>query len=334
MRAYPVKFAPVIKPRVWGGDALKKSFGVETSEPIGEYWVLSGLPGDASVVVNGPLAGKTLVELIAEMPDEYLGMNQTQPLPQFPLLIKFLEAREHLSVQIHPDDEQAQAWEQSLGKTEAWYILDHEPGASVIYGHTFPSAETYWNAVRDGQVVDYLQELEIQRDQLIFVPSRTLHALKAGTTLIEIQQSSDITYRVYDWGRPRELHLEKAALSMTYGTPTENPNQRRTILEKNNFTHEHLLHCPYFTIEKLTLTDTTHTLEKNHPNPDILIVADGEGTLIFRPDHETVTSDLEPFTLNLAPGDTVLLPTSISSYTLTTSTQLTLLRTYYELLAH
>ncbi|KEO84828.1 type I phosphomannose isomerase catalytic subunit [Tumebacillus flagellatus] len=315
MRAYPVKFAPVIKPRVWGGDELKKSFGVETSEPIGEYWVLSGLEGDASAVVNGPLAGKTLTELAAEMPQEYLGSGlRGQAGQPFPLLIKFLEAREHLSVQIHPDDEQAQAWEGSLGKTEAWYILDHDPGATVIYGHTFPDAEAYWQAVREKRVTEYLREVEIARDQLIFVPSRTLHALKAGTVLIEIQQSSDITYRVYDWERPRELHLEKAALAMTYDEPAPLPDQRRTLLEKNNLSHEHLHTCPYFTIEKLTLQNTSHTLQKNHPTPDILVVAEGEGTLDSLP---------------LKPGDTVLLPASTAAYTLTTPAHLKLLRTYY-----
>ena len=325
MLAYPVKFAPLIKPRIWGGDRLKGLFRINRKEPVGEYWVLSGLAHDSSVVVNGVLAGKTLAELVRELPEEYLGVAAYQ---EFPLLVKFLEANQHLSVQIHPDDDHAQQQEGSLGKTEAWYILDHEPGAKVILGHDFPDAPAFWQAVRDRQVINHLQEIEIERDRLIFVPARTLHALKAGTTLIEIQQSSDITYRVYDWdrvdadGRGRELHLEQAAQVMTYDEAAAagvSQTERSVLQEGEGILHEHLLTCSYFTIEKLCLTDAVHAMQTGRPgNPDVWIVAEGEGALI---------SDNRE--LHLQAGDTVLVPASMRSYQLKAATRLTLLRTYY-----
>ncbi|PWK16405.1 type I phosphomannose isomerase catalytic subunit [Tumebacillus permanentifrigoris] len=325
MRAYPVKFAPVVKPRPWGGDRLKALFQIERAEPIGEYWVLSGLAQDASVVVNGAWAGKTLVELVEEQPAEYLGGATHQ---QFPLLIKFLEAREHLSVQIHPDDQRAREWEQSLGKTEAWYILDHDPGAKVIYGHSFPNPDSYWRAVRERRVVDFLQERPIARDQLVFVPARTLHALLAGTILIEIQQTSDVTYRVYDWdrvdaqGNSRELHLDQAAQVMRYGetAATDPSDQQRYVLHREDgIEHERLLTCSYFTIEKLCLDDAGKSMQLGCAgNPDVVIIAEGEGYL-----------ETEDTVLELRAGDTVLVPTSQRAYRLTTTTRMQVLRTFY-----
>lgn len=351
MRAYPVKFSPIIKPRIWGGDRLKGLFQVESAEPIGEYWVLSGLRQDPSVVVNGPWAGKTLVDLVREYPEEYLGAGGEA---EFPLLIKFLEAEEHLSVQVHPDDRAAAELEGGRGKTEAWYILDHKPGTKAIYGHRFANPEAYWQAVRDGCVLEHLREVPLERDQLIYVPARTLHALMAGTILIEIQQTSDVTYRVYDWdrrdttGTPRELHLEKAARVLQYATdtpttknidptvqvvkeatqatearsafaPSTDTHLDRYFLHQSaTFQHEHLITCPYFTIEKLSLSSSTIELPQGSPNtPEVLIVAEGEGFF------STVQEQLE-----LQAGDTLLLPASQHSYQLTTPTTLTLLRTY------
>ncbi|GAX91752.1 type I phosphomannose isomerase catalytic subunit [Effusibacillus lacus] len=327
MFAYPVKFAPIAQARIWGGKKLKEWFSEKQEGPIGEYWVLSGHPKATSVVVNGPFAGNTLVQLTGEFPEAYLGKS---PQDRFPLLIKFLEATDDLSVQIHPNDEYARQNEGDFGKTEAWYILDAKEDARIIYGHTFPSRDEYVLAVKEKRVPEFLRYKPIEKDQLIFVPSRTLHALLAGTILIEIQQTSDVTYRVYDWdrvddqGRGRELHIEKAADVMIYGEPAGTDGvdtNRRTLFENGHVVHQHLVTCPYFVIEKLTIKVSAHQINLGKQgNPDIIIIANGEGVL-------DPVVDFEPIELKY--GDTVLVPSTISEYQIRTTSKIELLRTYY-----
>jgi mannose-6-phosphate isomerase len=330
MKAYPVKFRPIPMKRIWGGHRLKTWFGAtELDEPIGEYWVLSGHPNGTSVVVNGEFAGKSLVELIELNPDAYLGRS---PQPRFPLLIKFLEATADLSVQIHPDDDYAQQNEGDYGKTEAWYILDCQEDGRVNYGHRFQSREEYFAAVREHRVQDYLCYQPIAKDQVVFVPSRTLHALLAGTVVIEVQQTSDVTYRVYDWdrvddsGNPRELHIEKAADVMQYGGAchegqvAEPVAGEPVVIERSDFlVHERLLSCAYFTLERLKLRTEPKDLQRgNESCPDILIVVDGCAAL-----------EWEGGRLDLGRGDTVLVPASLSQYRIIPQPETTLLRTYY-----
>ncbi|WP_067619735.1 type I phosphomannose isomerase catalytic subunit [Alicyclobacillus acidiphilus] len=321
----PVKFRPVPMPRIWGGHALKSTFGVETDEPIGEYWVLSGHPNGMSVVADGPLAGKTLAELTELYPDAYLGNS---PQNRFPLLIKYLEAESDLSVQIHPDDAYANQHEGDFGKTEAWYILDSKPDGRVNYGHTFPNREAYESAVREGKVKDYLSYRSIAPGDLVFVPARTLHALLAGTKVLEIQQTSDVTYRVYDWdrvdadGKPRTLHVEKAAEVLQYGGSTpEMP--RVTLVDEEGVQVVRLAQCPYFTIDEVRLSATELNLALGvKGNPDALIAVEGQGTLSF------VSPD-GLGELALRPGDTVLIPSNIESYRVSPHGSMTLIRTFY-----
>jgi mannose-6-phosphate isomerase len=324
---YPVKFSPVAQERIWGGSKLKECFHVHCEPPIGEYWVLSGHPNGTSVVVNGELAGKTLTELIEEYPQAYLGHS---PQKRFPLLIKFLEASDDLSVQIHPDDQYAQEKEGDYGKTEAWYILDCQEDTKINYGHSFTSRDEYLAAVKEKRVADFLCYQEIEKDQLVSVPSQTLHALLAGTILIEIQQTSDVTYRVYDWdrvdaeGNSRELHIDKAADVMTYDNIQSSEGvdtKRRMLVETDTVQHEHFVTCPYFVIEKVTVKEESYRIQPGREgNPDILIVAEGEGVL-----HSG--DGFEP--LKLRQGDTILIPSSIQEYEVRALNKITLLRTYY-----
>ena len=324
---YPVKFAPVAQPRIWGGDELKAKFGVERPEPTGEYWVLSGHPSAETVAVNGEHAGKTLSELAQEFPEAYLGRS---PQDRFPLMVKFLEARDDLSVQIHPHDEYASERHGDYGKTEAWYFLDAQQGAKIIHGHSFPNREEYVRAVQDNRIREFLQYREIEKGQLVFVPSQTLHALLAGSILIEIQQTSDITYRVYDWdrldetGAGRELHVEQAADVMFYGERVLGDGTdlaHYELARGEGLIHEHLLTCPYFVIEKVTLRATGYSLELGRKgNPDVLIVAKGEGDLV-------AADSGEPLCLRF--GDAVLIPSTTGAYWLRTETEMELLRVYY-----
>ncbi|GEO24267.1 mannose-6-phosphate isomerase, class I [Alicyclobacillus acidoterrestris] len=321
---YPVKFAPVPMQRIWGGHGLKSMFGVKTDEPIGEYWVVSGHPNGMSVVSEGPLAGKSLNELTDLYPNAYLGKS---PQPRFPLLIKFLEAEDDLSVQIHPDDTYAQAFEGDFGKTEAWYVLDAKPDGKVNYGHTFPNRETYEQAVREGRVKDYLSYRSVKKGDLVFVPARTLHALLAGTKVLEIQQTSDVTYRVYDWDRVdehgvgRELHVNKAADVLDYEQSAP-AVERVWIRNEDTFQHARLVECPYFTIESM-VTDSPFALTHGHAgNPDVLIVVEGTGEL-------RAVVDGQAQALSLKPGDAVLIPGTLEVYDVLPQSQMTIVRTYY-----
>jgi mannose-6-phosphate isomerase len=332
MALYPLKFTPIVQERIWGGSRLKSLFHAETDKPIGEYWVLSGHPSAKSIISNGEFAGKSLNDMIAEYPEAYLGSSKQD---RFPLLIKFLEAEDDLSVQIHPNDDYGLKHEGDYGKTEAWYILDSKPGGEIIYGDTFTSKKQYLQAVEDHNIKPFLERLPVAADDFVHVPSQTMHALLAGTTLIEIQQTSDVTYRVYDWdrldnaGKSRELHIEKAADVMLYGHPntaqdSQTDKRRYMIASTPNVMHEHLVTCPYFTIEKIALTGGSFAGQLGKVgNPDILVVASGKGTLKWVDDHGMEVN------LPIQNGDAVLIPATIAVYTLTTDDKLNILKTFY-----
>lgn len=321
---YPVKFKPVPMQRIWGGNELKQMFQVESNESIGEYWVVSGHPNGMSVVSEGPLEGKSLNELTELYPNAYLGKS---PQPRFPLLVKFLEAEDDLSVQIHPDDTYAQANEDDFGKTEAWYVLDAKKDGKVVCGHTFLDRDSYEQAVRNGRVSDYLSYKSIAKNDLVFVPARTLHALLGGTKVLEIQQTSDVTYRVYDWdrvdenGKGRDLHVDKAADVLNFA-PQHAHVERSTIRNDACCLHERLVQCPYFTVESIVATGVCVFQHGHAGNPDILIAIEGSGEL-------RTTVDGMQQSLRMEPGAAVLLPSTLDMYEVLPETQLTIVRTYY-----
>nr|NNM90618.1 class I mannose-6-phosphate isomerase [Bacilli bacterium] len=314
--------------RIWGGHDLVARFGDQIDQPIGEYWVLSGHQNGMSRVQAGPYQGKSLVELTEEEP-AYLG---TSPQKRFPLMIKFLEAKSDLSVQIHPDDTYALAHENDYGKTEAWYVVDCLEQGNVVYGHHFYDQQHYLEAVRQQTVQDHLAYHAIHKGDLVFVPSRTLHALLAGTMVIEVQQTSDITYRVYDWdrvgqdGKPRTLHIEKAGEVMTF--PGQNALSQeqpiKTLAQQEGIDHQQIASCAYFSLDKLHLTQSSYSLTLGHEgNPDIIIIAQGEGELIY------LDAMQQEQVIPLRFGVTVLIPSTIHGYRIETPNTLTLLRTYY-----
>jgi mannose-6-phosphate isomerase len=218
MKLYPLKFKPIFKERIWGGQHLRKSFGKDlpAEVKIGESWELADLPEDKSEIVNGPLAGRTIDTVIAEFGATITGKDDYQP--PLPLLIKILDAQDVLSVQVHPDAETCQRTGKGNPKTECWYIIDAAPGA-VIYKGLKPGTtkQQFAEAIENGTCKDYLVTVPVEVGECHFLPSGTCHAIGAGLLIAEIQQPSDTTYRVYDWGRVdpatgqgRQLHIDDA----------------------------------------------------------------------------------------------------------------------------
>jgi mannose-6-phosphate isomerase len=320
----PVKFAPIFRETIWGGDRLKPWFSLNDARPIGEYWLLSAHPSGVSVVADGPLQGMTLNELISRFPEAYLGRS---PQNRFPLLIKLIEAADDLSVQVHPDDAYALKAEGDYGKTEAWYILEHGPAAEIVYGHRFADPDHFRRAVKERTVRHFLRRRPIRKDDLVFVPAGTLHAILKGTILLEIQQTSDVTYRVYDWdrvdasGKGRKLHIEQAETVMFSVPPVSRADlQTKKIMADGHVIHEQLLSCPYFTIDRIQAqagNSCPLSLGKAG-NPDVLVILAGEGSVRWGKQHVTFRQ-----------GDALLIPASLAQYEIRAARDAKIIRAYY-----
>ncbi|MGV3488823.1 MAG: mannose-6-phosphate isomerase, class I [Tuberibacillus sp.] len=234
MNRQPLFLEPVFQERIWGGTRLKTEFGYDIpSDKIGECWGISAHPHGPSVIKNGPLAGKTLIEAWRDH-REWFGDVATE---EFPLLTKILDAEDDLSVQVHPDDFYARKVEKvPYGKTECWYVIDCKEGAEIVFGHHADTKETFRSMVEKGAWDKLLRRVKVKPGDFFYVPSGTMHAIGAGILILETQQSSDVTYRVYDYGRKdangkeRELHLE-SAMDVTRFPNTNTPLHYEVIRE-------------------------------------------------------------------------------------------------------
>jgi mannose-6-phosphate isomerase len=223
MKIYPFKFRAIFKERIWGGSAVSDVFGKDTPTGvnIGESWELADLPDDKSVIANGPLAGRDIAAVIEEFGEAITGKSDfTPPLP---LLIKILDARDVLSVQVHPDADTCKRTGKGDPKTECWYIIDAKPGACIYKGlKGGTTKEQFAAAISDGTCADLIEKIEVVVGECHFLPSGTIHAIGAGLLIAEIQEPSDTTYRVFDWnrvgddGKPRQLHVEDALESIHF----------------------------------------------------------------------------------------------------------------------
>lgn len=244
----PLSFAPILKSVVWGGDKICALKGIEQPEPnIGESWEICGLRGNESIVLDGTYKGLTLNELIDSFGEELLGKRVLQSQGrEFPLLIKIIDARRDLSIQVHPDDGLAKARHGKLGKTEMWYIIDTEPGAKIMSGLSREiTPEEYVERVANGSFEEVVAMHESKPGDTFFIPAGRVHAIGGGNLLAEIQQSSDVTYRIYDYGRldsngrPRELHVEQAKDAIdykVYPSYNEAPADNRELVKCDKFT--------------------------------------------------------------------------------------------------
>lgn len=310
MLVHPLIFDPICKPRIWGGDRICSYWGrAQTGagqEAIGESWELSDFEGSESVVSVGPARGRSLHALMGEWGDSLMG--RVAPVDgRFPLLIKYLDAREALSVQVHPSETMARQIGGSVRvKHEAWYVLEASPGAFIYHGLIDGvSADSFRCAMLEGQPDDVLRRVPVRPGDCYYLPSGTPHALTAGILVAEVQTTSDTTYRTYDYGRidavtkqPRELHLEQAIQCIDFDSPSPPPTQERTHVASLWTAVTRLAACPSFMIERVRMVEG---IEQQIPyaEPVIWIVLEGSGEIHWR-------SGARPITFRRA--DVVLLP--------------------------
>jgi mannose-6-phosphate isomerase len=303
-----------LESRVWGGAQLAHWLNLaDAPAPLAEVWLIYA----ENRILGGPLAGLTLAEATARYGPALVGSaNTARSGDQFPLLAKLLDAADHLSVQVHPDDAYAHSVEAATGfngKTEAWYILEAAPGADLIHGFARPvSREECAAAVRDNTLLELLRRVPARAGETVFVPAGTIHAINAGVMLFEIQQTSDLTYRVYDYGRPRELHLERALDVLGY-EPSPPAVQAPERLDERA---TRLVSCDYFTMERWELAAPLES-STDAATFEIWTAIDGAATL--RSAHRAIT---------LGRGDSVVLPASLGAFTLEPAGSATLLRCY------
>lgn len=303
--AQPLAFERIFLEKVWGGRALERTPGIALppDRPIGETWEVVDRSDQQSVVASGAQRGRSLEELVKAAGVALLGKAATNRKGRFPLLVKYIDASEHLSVQVHPDDETAaRIGGGAEGKTEAWYILDAEPGAKLWCGlKPEVDADAFGRAARaaDPALVDMLVEHEVKGGDCISVPGRTVHAIGAGITLLEVQQNSDTTYRIYDWGRvgldgePREVHIEEALACTAFGEAAPEPVSSDRTSDGSSV----LVSSPYFEIAEFRVDGTRALADEERFR--ILVAVRGAG--------ELVTAGAEEPTA-LRAGDTLLLP--------------------------
>jgi mannose-6-phosphate isomerase len=321
---YPLKFEPVLKEKVWGGNALATRFNKKSNESlhnIGESWELSAVEDNQSVVSNGFLAGNNIEELIEVYLGDITGDSVYEKFGnEFPLLIKFIEAREDLSIQVHPDNALAKKRHQAYGKTEMWYILESEKGSKLYSGFKEGvTKEMYEKALSDGNLPAILNVESVEAGDTFFTPAGRVHAIGAGTVLVEIQQTSDITYRLFDWNRkssgeaPRELHTELAMDAIDFTASGKNKIRKKPVLNKN----ENLVSCEFFNTDILRFNSP---VTKDYFAIDsfvLYICTDGEFSISWDDSSETVHK-----------GETVLIPAMIKELTLIPAGETTLLEIY------
>lgn len=269
---YTLKLKPVLKDYLWGGTRLKTEFKMETDlEKVAEAWVLSTHKDGEGIVLNGEFEGKSLTEAVAAFGADCLGENGKK-ISYFPILIKLIDAKDYLSVQVHPDDEYALKVEGEYGKTEMWYIVDCEEGACLYYGFKNEiTKEEFRKRIADNTITDVLNSVPVKNGDVYFIPSGTIHAIGSGILIAEIQQNSNTTYRVSDYGRlgadgkPRSLHVDKA-VEVTNLTP---PPKKADLPEGV------LAECEYFKV-RIFDTELQKEIEVDNSSFTALLCLDGE----------------------------------------------------------
>ncbi|MES2543983.1 MAG: type I phosphomannose isomerase catalytic subunit [Bacteroidota bacterium] len=305
---YPLQFHPIFKDRIWGGNKLKTILNKPiTSDITGESWELSTVEDNVSIVANGSYKEKTLLELIELYPESILGTAVFKKFgKQFPLLFKFLDAKEDLSIQVHPNDELAQKRHHSFGKTEMWYIMQADENAKIIVGFKEDSDATqYLKHLENKTLVTLLDQINVNVGDSFFLATGTVHAIGAGILLAEIQQTSDITYRIYDFdrvdsnGKKRELHIDLALEAINYKKTPSQKNYKKTQNQSNT-----IVDCPYFTTNFLPINGAQE-IAKSIDSFTVYMCMEGNFELLY---NQTK--------IHYKKGDTILIPAVMNKYIL------------------
>jgi mannose-6-phosphate isomerase len=306
---YPLKFQPILKDKIWGGEKLNQYFSKDSdSKILGESWEISAVPEDISIVLNGALKGKSIQELLERYTSDFLGKKNYKRFGNdFPLLIKFIDAKEDLSIQLHPNDELAKKRHNSFGKTEMWYVMQADTDANLIVGFNQDMDKaTYLRHLDDKSLTKILNFDKVKEGDTYFIEAGRVHAIGAGVLLAEIQQTSDVTYRVYDWdrtdaeGNERDLHNDIAIDAFDF----KMRDDFRVNYDHHKNTSNAMVSCPFF-ITNFIEIDKTLRVENTHDSFMIYMCVDGD-----------VEVSTERSTTKISKGETLLIPAAIKNYSL------------------
>lgn len=307
---YPIRFKNLYYEKIWGGRDLVDFRDNLPKGNIGESWDIACHPNGTGIVENGEFKGTRFDDLIREYGHSLLGNKVS--IEKFPLLIKLINSREKLSVQVHPGDEYAAKYEGDYGKTEAWYVVDAKPDATLIVGTKNCTKEEFEAAIKSGEVEKYLNKIKVKKGDCFLINSGLIHAICEGVIIAEIQQNSDVTYRVYDYGRPREIHVEKALDVINFNLQCENLKGEEVAFD--GYKKSLLCENEYFGIEKLiiekSLKDNSDE-EKFH----MLTCVDGEGVI-----------ERKGYLERIKMGDSYLIPATLGTYEI--KGHITILKSY------
>ncbi len=307
---YPLKFYPILKERLWGGFKLNSLLHKEKSEqPVGESWGISAVDGSVSVVANGHLKQKSLNELIEANPIDLLGHSVLNRFGNtFPLLIKFIDANSDLSIQLHPNDELAMQRHHSLGKEEMWYIMEAEQDSRLLFGfNTLLEKDTYSKHLQEHTLEKVMHNEKVQKGDVFHIPAGRVHAIGSGIVLAEIQQSSDITYRLFDWnrlddeGNSRELHTDLALDAIDFTIP----KSFKSTYQKNENMENKLIEGNYFTTHFLNLNQSMHFDHQFTDTFVIYIGVEGSGRIVAN-NHD----------VSIQMGETILIPAYLQQFSI------------------
>jgi mannose-6-phosphate isomerase len=320
---YPIKFEPILKEKIWGGEKLATLLNKKSDKKnIGESWEISGVHKDVSIVANGKLKGQSLENLIVIYRDALVGKKVFREFSyEFPLLIKFIDAKEALSIQLHPDDALAKERHNSFGKTEMWYVMQADKDSNLIVGFKKETtSDQYLEHLHNKSLLDILNVDIVQEGDVYFIPTGRVHAIGAGVLLAEIQQTSDITYRIYDWDRKddkgnyRELHTTNALTAIDYKTQI---SYRTTYKDRLNEVSE-IVDCQYFTTNVISIDKK---IKRDHSDKDSFVIyMCVDGTVVFHYDEDSTTM--------LTKGETLLIPAILKKFSISSEEKSKLLEVY------
>ena len=310
MPLYPFLFHPNLHTVVWGGHRLQVYKGLQsTDEPIGESWEVSAVPSSTSIISNGSFAGRDIISVISEYPGDILGKAVNEKYHgQLPLLVKFIDAKRDLSIQVHPNDEMAQREHGKMGKSEMWYVIKADAGSHLYAGFKQEiTPEEYQQRIADGTIIEVLADHQVKAGDVFYLPAGRIHAICGGILLAEVQQSSDVTYRIYDYnrpgmdGKPRELHTELAAQALDYHVEenyrteyVDNPNKAIQIIDS-----------PYFDVRVMEISKPFHRDLRKYDSFIISMCIEGDCKLCVRSTGDEIL---------LRQGSSTLIPAAIADY--------------------